>query len=275
MRSRASASLLLAIGVSACTCAPAPHDEMPPAPVAPVAQAAAPRPPAIRGQVLASPRSEGGASPSAEVAVVPEREMVEFVSARLQEAHAALRRLADARDRAARDAAAALAENDRRDQEWKVAMATDLRRRVEVVMRRPSGPAEVQAEHADLLARRKASYGRAVAAGKRSLESERTLAGLEAAARRYRDARFFTQGMPSAVQATRTDASGAFALAVPPGRYALVALTAAAPADRTDGPAWLLWMEVRDGASEPVVLDATNQHGSDCETCIVLVKELP
>ena len=69
-----------------------------------------------------------------------------------------------------------------------------------------------------------------------------------------------------------------FSMDLPPGRYALVALPDAfsepGPGDAAAGPAWLLWIEVREGAMEPLVLDSHNQHGTDCDACVVPVKEM-
>jgi hypothetical protein len=125
------------------------------------------------------------------------------------------------------------------------------------------------------MARKRASYAKAVRAADRSREKERAVADLERDARRFRDARYFSQGLPPAVRETRTDASGNFEIDVPPGRYALVALVDARPGDARETVGWLLWIEVRDGAPEPLLLDDRNRHGSDCDACIVSVKELP
>jgi hypothetical protein len=207
--------------------------------------------------------------------VIPEADMVAFVATRLQHARAALDRLEAARDMARREAAAAIAEADRADQEWRRTMASDLRSRVQVVLGRPGDAAEVEATHAELLARKKASYGRATSAAKRSLAKEHALDDLDREARQYRDARYFVRGAPPAAGTARSDASGAFAVDVPPGRYALVALTAEEPGTAAPGTAWLLWIEVREVDREPVLLDAANQHGSDCDACVVRVRDLP
>lgn len=198
--------------------------------------------------------------------------MIEFVATRLQAAHAALARTEGARERAAQEARAALAENDRADQELKKTVARDLRARLEIAVRKSRDPVEVQGKHADLLARKQESYRKAVAAGKRSLERERAAAALESEARRFREARYFLDGLPSPIRATRADSLGRFSMDVPPGRYALVALQEASPEDFSAG--WLLWIEVREGAPEPILLDAHNQHGTDCDACVVTVKEL-
>lgn len=272
MGKRSHLPLLLALGVLACTCGPPPQAEKPAGAPALAPAVEAPQVPGLRGRIGPSPRNAGEAIPPVEVAVVPESAMIPFVATRLQAAHAALVRTEEARERAARDARAALAENDRADQELKRTVAKDLRARLEIAVRKPRDPAEVQARHADLLARKQESYRKAVAAGKRSLESERAVAALEADVRRFREARYFTEGLPPAVQATRSDPSGRFSMDAPPGRYALVALPEAAPGGFPAG--WLLWIEVRDGAPESIVLDGHNQHGTDCDACVVTVKEL-
>ncbi len=264
--------LLLALGVLACTCGPPPQAGKQAGEPASLPSTAPPRVPGVQGRVALSTRSVSGAIPLVEIKVVPESAMIEFVATRLQAAHAALGRTEKARERAAREARAALAENDRADQELKRTVANDLRSRLEIAVRRPRDPAEVQARHADLLARKQESYRKAVAAGKRSLERERAVAALEAEARRFREARYFTEGLPPAAHATRTDPLGTFSMDVPPGRYALVALPDAAPAGFA--AAWLLWIEVRDGAPEPILLDDHNQHGTDCDACVVTVEEL-
>lgn len=265
-------ALLAALGLLACTCGPAPRSERQDGRAASPLPTAAPPGPGVRGRVAPSLRSAGGPIPPVEIEIVPESAMIPFVATRLQAAHAALVRTEEARERATREARAALAENDRADQELKRTVARDLRARLEIAVRRPPDPAEVQARHADLLARKQAAYRKAVAAGKRSLEGERAVAALEGEARRFRDARYFTEGLPPAVHATRTGPSGSFSLDVPPGRYALVALPDSAPDGFPAG--WLLWIEVRDGAPEPVLLDERNQHGTDCDACVVSVKEL-
>lgn len=269
MRSRASLALLVA--VSACSCGTEP---------APEAQVRVPAPlPGLRGRIVVGP--SGAMPPGAvvEVRVIPERAMIPHVAARLGEAREELRRISAERDRARADAEAALAATDQADQEWKRTMASDLRRRVEVSLRRSSDPSSVEALHADLLARKQASYRRAVAAGKRSLEKEHAVAALERAVGRYRDARFYLRDLPPAVEVTHPDASGSFAMDVPPGRYALVAWVDAAPDPAPDasapGPAWLLWVEVRADAMEPLVLDARNQHGNDCDACVLGRRDLP
>lgn len=275
MTSRPAVLLMLAAGASACTCAPAPQPGAGPGSAHPARDAGPVRQAGLRGRVVSPARTTGGNSRALEIAVIPEAEMIVFVATRLQEARAALDRLEAARDGARLEAAAAIAEADRADQEWKRTMASDLRSRVEVVLGRPRDPAEAQAMHAGLLARKKASYGRATSAAKRSLAKEHALEELEREARRYRDARHFTRGMPQAAGTARSDASGAFAVDVPPGRYALVALPAEEPGGPGPGTAWLLWIEVREGDREPVLLAAANQHGSDCDACVVRVRDLP
>ena len=277
MATRPSFPLLLAIAAS-CTCGPPPEQAVPaqqagaPAPSVPVE---APRVPGLRGRVAFPDLGPARRPPTVEIQVVPEATMIEFVASRLQAAHAALGRLADARERAVRDAEAALAATDRADQEWKATTANDLQRRVEVILRRPTDPAEVRAVHADLLARKKASYAKAVKAADRSREKGRLAEDLEKEARRFRDARYFSQGLPPAVRATRTDPSGDFQIDMPPGRYALVALADGQPGEAAGPVGWLLWVEVRDGAPEPLLLDDHNRHGTDCDACIVSSKELP
>ncbi len=269
---RSHLPLLLALGLLACTCGPAPQAERQSGePVSPP-RVEAPRVPSVRGRVALPNRSGDGAIPPVEIKVVPESAMIGFVATRLQAAHAALARTAEARERATREARAALAENDRADQELKKTVAKDLRARLEIAVRKPADPAEVQARHADLLARKQESYRKAVAAGKRSLERERAATALESEARRFREARYFTEGLPPPIRATRTDSLGRFSTEVPPGRYALVGLPEAAPGGSSAG--WLLWIEVRDGAPEPILLDDHNQHGTDCDACVVTVKEL-
>ncbi len=272
MERRSQLALLAALGLLACTCGPQPQAEGQVGGPASPPPTAEPRVPGVRGRVAPSARNVGGTLPPMEIKIVPESTMIQFVATRLQAARAALIRSEEARERAAREARAAIAENDRADQELKRTVAKDLRARLEIAVRKPRDPVEVQARHADLLARKQESYRKAVAAGKRSLEKERAVAALETEARRFREARYFTEGLPPATRATRTDSSGTFSLEVPPGRYALVALPDAA----TDGfPAgWLLWIEVRGGAPEPILLDDHNQHGTDCDACIVNVKEL-
>jgi hypothetical protein len=225
--------------------------------------------------VTPSAPSTDGSLPAVEVRVVPEGAMIAFVASRLGEARSALERSLAERDRARRDAEAALAETDRTDQEWKATTANDLYRRVEVLLRKPKDPAEVTAVHAELLARKKASYKRAVQAARRSDEKEQAFVELEQEARRYRDARFFVQGLPPAVGSTRTGDFGDFQMNVAPGRYALVALQEADPASALASEGWILWIEVRNGAPEPILLDGRNRHGTDCDACVVSTKELP
>jgi hypothetical protein len=240
------------------------------------AQPEAPRFPGLRGRVVLASPSVAGTPPAVEIRVVPEGAMIEFLGHRLGAARDALARMADERERAAREARAALAETDRTDQEWKATMANDLARRIEVAVRNPSNPAEARAVHADLLARKRASYDKAVRAARRSEVKARAAADLEREAKRFRDARYLTQGMPAAVGATRADGSGNFEMNLPPGRYALVALADAGTADaRNQDPGWILWVDVQDRGSEPLLLDGTNQHGSDCDACVVSTKELP
>ena len=277
MATRPSLPLLLAIAAS-CTCGPPPEQAAPAQQAttrAPVAPAEAPRAPGLRGRVVLPAREVARIPPAAEIRVVPESAMVEFVSARLQAARTALGRLTDARERATQEASAALAVTDRTDQEWKATTANDLQRRVEVILRRPRDPAEVRAVHGELIARKKASYARAVKAADRSREKELAVAELEREARRFRDARYFSEGLPPAVRATRTDASGDFEMDVPPGRYALVALLDAQPGDTRETVGWLLWVEVREGAPGFLLLDEHNRHGTDCDACVVSVKDLP
>jgi len=264
--------LLLALGVLACTCGPAPQAERQAGEPASLPRAEAPRVPGVRGRVALPPRSGSGAIPPVEIEVVPEPAMIAFVATRLQAAHAALARTAEARERATREARAALAENDRADQELKKTVARDLRARLEIAVRKQGDPVDVQGKHAELLARKQESYRKAVAAGKRSLERERAAAALESEARRFREARYFTEGLPPPIQATRTDSLGTFSMDLPTGRYALVALPDLAAGGSSAG--WLLWIEVRDGAPDPILLDDHNQHGTDCDACIVTVKEL-
>jgi hypothetical protein len=225
--------------------------------------------------VTLSARNADGSLPAVEVRVVPEGAMIAFVASRLGEARSALDRSSAERDRARRDAEVALAETDRTDQEWKATTANDLHRRIEVLLRRPKDPAEVAAVHAELLARKKASYKRAVQAARRSNDKERAFVEIEQEARRYRDARFFVRGLPPAVGSARTAGSGDFAMDLAPGRYALVALPEADPADVPFAEGWLLWVVVGGGAPEPIVLDGSNRHGTDCDACVVSTKELP
>ena len=263
--------VLLAFGLLACTCGPGPQEERQggrpagPGPVEP------PRIPGVRGRV-ALPTQSDGATPVVEIEVVPEKAMIAFVSSRLQAAQEALARTAEARERANREARAALAENDRADQELKRTVARDLRARLEIAVRKPGDPDEVQARHAELLARKQESYRKAVAAGKRSLEQERAASALDSEARRIRGVRHFTEGLPSPIRSTRTDPAGRFSMDLPPGRYALVALLDPAADGAPAG--WLLWIEVRDGAPESILLDGHNQHGTDCDACVVAMKEL-
>lgn len=272
MEKRSHLASLLALGVLACTCGPAPQAERQAGEPASLRRVEAPRVPSVRGRVALPTRSGDGTLPPVEIKVVPESAMIEFVATRIQAAHAALDRMEKAREGAAQEARAALAENDRADQELKRTVAKDLRARLEIAVRKPSDPAEVQVRHADLLARKQESYRKAVAAGKRSLERERAAAAFDTEARQFREARYQTEGLPQATRATRTDSKGGFSMDVPPGRYALVALPDAAPG--SSSVAWLLWIEVRDGATDPIVLDDRNQHGTDCDTCVVIVKEL-
>ncbi len=265
MRLRGALITLLAFGLPSCTCAPAPAP----------AQAAAPRGPGIKGRVLLSGRNIDGASPVMEVRVVSEAVMMELVSARLLEARSALARSSRERARVRQEAQAALAEADRTSQAWKATNDIDLYRRVEVQLRRPRDPRVVTAVHDELLARKKAAYGRATEAARRSEESERTYDELERGVRRFREARFYARELAPVVGTTRTDGAGSFEVELPPGRFALVVV--ADPAAGASAPAegWLLWFEVREGPPVPLVLDRSNMHGSDCEACIVNVKELP
>ena len=262
--------LLLATAASACTCAPTPGWNRGGGPETTIH---APEQ-ALHGRVVLPARADG-TLPPVEVRVVPEAAAIEAVSARLKEARAALARLADAREAARRETRAAVEQNDRTEQEWRRTMSSDLRSRVELVLRRPRDPQEVRAAHAELQARKAASYEKASAAAKVALEKERALAAQEEEARPYREPRYFVDGLPPATAVARSDGGGRFAMDVPPGRYALVALAEAAPGGPGASASWLLWIEVRDGVDAPLVLDAHNRHGTDCEACVVSVKELP
>jgi hypothetical protein len=225
--------------------------------------------------VAVAARNADGTAPALEVRVIPEAAMMEIVSTRLLEARSALARTARARSQARQEARVALAEADRTNQAWKATNGNDLYRRLEVQLRRPRDPREVTAVHDDLLSRKKAAYGRATEAARRSAESERACDDLEREARLYREARFYAQGLAPVVQATRTDGSGNFEMDIPTGRYALVAETNPASGSGAPMTAWLLWVEVREGASTPILLDERNRHGTDCQACVVIVKDLP
>lgn len=260
--------LVLAIGVSSCTCAPAPEPERA---RAEAARAAAP---GLRGRVVVAVQKPDGTFPPVDVWVAPGAAMAEHAAIRLGAARKALAELAGARERARKETEAALAETDRTDQAWKATTENDLYRRVEVLLRRPSDPRDVAAVHGDLLARKKAVYKRAVKAARRSAEKEQALEVLERDARRYLDASFFALGLPSVVRATRTDGSGNFGMDLAPGRYVLVAVTDASSDKAAAEEGWLLWVEVREGAPEPILLDQRNRHGTDCGACVVAVRDL-
>lgn len=266
MRLRGALPILIALGASSCTCAPTPEPQGAPA--------EAPRAPGLRGRVVAT-RNADGTAPSLEVRVIPEAAMMEIVSSRLLEARSALDRTARARSQARQEARDALAEADRTNQAWKATNDNDLYRRVEVQLRRPRDPREVTAVHADLLERKKAAYGRATEAARRSDEKERAFDDQEREVRRYREARFYAQGLTPVIQAARVDESGAFEMALAPGRYALVAVADPASSRGAASAGWLLWIEVREGSKAPILLDEKNQHGTDCDACIVTVRELP
>jgi hypothetical protein len=199
--------------------------------------------------------------------------MVGHLAGRLGEARVAMTRISDQRDQVRAEAQAALVENDRRSQEWKATNDADLYRRVEVLLRRPRDPREVADVHGDLLARKKAAYRRAVRAARRSNEREQEMLALDREAGRYEEAAFYAAGLPAAARTGRADASGEFALDLPPGRYALVATADPGP-DGEAPPAWLVWVEVRGGGDLPLLLDEGNRHGTDCDTCAVVLKDL-
>jgi hypothetical protein len=261
---RGALTILLAAGLSSCTCAPAPELE----------QAVA-RGPGLRGRVVLTARNADGTSPAMEVRIVPEAAMMEFVSARLLEARSALGRSSAARARARQEATDALAAADRTSQDWKATNDNDLYRRVEVQLRRPSDPREVTAVHDELLARKKAAYARATEAARRSEESERAFQDLERGVRQFREARYYAQGLAPVIGSTRTDSAGSFEIALAPGRFALVVVAEPSLGGGAPAAGWLLWIVVPEGAPVPVVLDGSNMHGTDCEACIVNVKELP
>jgi hypothetical protein len=254
------------MGLSSCTCAPAP--------VAERTAVETPRGPGLTGRVVVAARNPDGTSPALEIRIIPEAAMVELVTIRLGEARSALARIAAARAQARQEAEAALAEADRTSQAWKAANDNDLYRRIEVQLRRPRDPRQVTAVHEDLLAKKKAAYRQATQAARRSEEKERALDDLERDVRQFREARFYAQGLTSVVATTRTDPSGHFELSLPPGRYALVAVADPAAGQGATLAGWLLWVEVREGAPEPILLDQHNRHGSDCDACVVTVKEL-
>ncbi|MGA8893470.1 MAG: hypothetical protein WB493_18060 [Anaeromyxobacteraceae bacterium] len=263
MKARLSLALLLT--ASACTCG----TEVAPEPrLAPV-----PPSPGLRGSVVVGPPGEARPLVGIEVRVVQADAMAAHVAGKLAEARAALARISAREDRVRADARAALAENDRRSQEWKATNDADLYRRVEVLLRRPRDPGEVAGVHEDLLARKKAAYRRAVLAARRSAEREEELRALEEEAAVYGEAAFLVAGLPVGLRSVRTDASGAFALDLPPGRYAVVAV--ADPGSEGDAsPAWILRVEVHGAGDPPLLLGDGNRHGTDCEACVVVLKEL-
>lgn len=264
---RGALTIFMALGLSSCTCAPAPAPGQ--------AAVAAPRGPGLRGRVVLTARHADGTTPAMEVRVVPEAAMMEFVSSRLLEARSALGRSSTARARARQEAKDTLAAADRTSQAWKATNDNDLYRRVEVQLRRPSDPREVTAVHDELLARKKAAYARATEAARRSEESERAFHDLERGVRQFREARFYTKGLTPVIGSTRTDGAGNFELELVPGRFALVVVAEPAAGGEAPAAGWLLWIVVPEGAPIPVVLDGRNMHGTDCEACIVNVKELP
>jgi hypothetical protein len=262
-------ALVALAAVTACTCGVAPTQPETPTPVSP-----APPSPALRGRVALPASGADGSIPAVDLAVVPEGAMIPYLAGRLTEARDALLAVAADEARLRSEAARALAENDRRSQEWKATNDADLYRRVEVLLRRPRDPREVDAVHGDLMARKNAAYRRAVSAARRSTEREAELRALEQRAGEYRDARFYAAALPAPARTGRTDAQGAFGLDVPPGRYALVATPVATPGSEAR-PSWLLWVEVLPAATPALVLDETNRHGTDCAACLIQLKELP
>jgi len=263
---RGALPLLLALGLSSCTCAPAPGSGG--------ARVEPPNGPGLKGRVVVTSREPDGTVPILELRVIPEAAMMELVTIRLGEARSALARIAAARAQARQEAAAALAEADRTSQAWKAANDNDLYRRIEVQLRRPRDPRQVTGVHEELLAKKKAAYSRATQAARRSEEKERALDDLERDVRQFREARFYAQGLTSVVATARTDPSGNFEVRLPAGRYALVAVAEPASGQGAAVAGWLLWVEVREGAPEPILLDQRNRHGSDCDACVVTVKEL-
>jgi len=267
VRLRGTLTVLLAIGASSCTCAPAPEPER--------AQVKVPIASGLDGRVAPSGRTSDGRIPTLEIRAFPEAAVSAFVASRIDEARKVMEGIGRERARARRDAEAALAEADRTSQEWKATNDDDLYRRVEIQLRRPRDPGAVAALHADLLARKRAAYDRATRAARRSDEKEQAFLDLEQNIRRYREVRFFVQGMTGATQATRTDGLGRFWMDLPPGRHALIALAEAGPEEGVADEGWLVWVDVPGGAREVVVLDEQNRHGTDCARCVVPVKELP
>ncbi len=267
MRLRGALRLLVALGASSCACSSPPEPGR--------AAVEAPRGPGLTGRVAIEAPGAGDARPAVEVLIVPEATMIDHVTARLGEARAALARSARARERARQEARVALAEADSTSQAWKAANDNDLYRRVEVLLRRPRDPGEVNALHQELFARKKAAYARATRAARRSDDLERAFDELQREVRHFREAGYFAQGLSSVVPPIRTDASGSFVAPLAPGRYALVALTERVPADSVATPGWLLWTEVREGGPTPIRLDESNQHGTNCDACVVPAKELP
>ncbi len=71
------------------------------------------------------------------------------------------------------------------------------------------------------------------------------------------------------------DGGGDFQMELPSGRYALVALPDRRPGPSSPAEGWLLWVEVREGPLQTVILDERNLYGTDCDDCVVAVKDLP
>jgi hypothetical protein len=267
-----AAALALALSAGGCSCGAQPA-EGPAGAIGPAPLPLAPAEVTITGRVvMAAPGGAARPLAGADVHLVPEDAMRPFLAARLAAATAALEPLRRDEATASARLKALLAATDQTNQAWKQTNDNDLRRRVEVQFRRSAQAA--QAVHRDLLAEKKAAWARATEAARRSEAAEREQTRLRQAADRYREGAFFLEGLPPPVRSALAGADGAFALSVPPGRYAVVAYgQQPQPADEAL-QVWVLWTTLEPGVGLRLDLDASNLLGTDCAACAVLVKGL-
>lgn len=86
---------------------------------------------------------------------------------------------------------------------------------------------------------------------------------------------YYIEGSPAALQSSKTNADGNFSLKIKEGRYALVAHSTRDIGGSTEHYCWILWISVKSGEANKIILSNDNLFETNCTECVVKVSDIP
>lgn len=90
---------------------------------------------------------------------------------------------------------------------------------------------------------------------------------------RFQGGPYYVEGLPQG-QSYKTDADGRFLMKLPKGKYAVVAHATRKTIDATEEYYWFVWQAV-DGNPKKLMLSNDNLLETNCQDCIINLKQLP